>query len=583
MPHDDVDLVRSRVDIVELVSQGGVLLKRTGKTWKGLCPFHDDRNPSFTVDPTIGRYKCWSCGAAGDVFTWVMSTQKVDFPEALRQLAQLAGVEIKGRSRKDSSERENYERAMGEALSFFRAEFAKSKEARDYCEGRGLGPDIVDAWEIGYAPRVDEALPMHLQKQGVPLAPCVDVYLLDRDAAGGYFSRFRGRLMFPIRDARGQLVAFGGRIIGDGQPKYINSSDTPLFSKRRVLYGFDRARDAIAASKRAVLVEGYLDVIACHRAGVKEAVASLGTSMSEEHAKLLARWCERVVVLYDADRAGQQAAERAAELLRAEKLSVRIALMPPGSDPDTMLRNQGAEALKAAAAGGMSPLGFRMRQLEASLAPEDEAYWAEAVAALSESDSHLEVDRYVVELAGRYPGLRDPKAAQRTLWRMVQAARRSRGVAGGGQVAVQMPAAAKVAASERVLLVGLFGEEAESAWMALVEDVDRLVSPIARDVAEALRGLGQKPPGPPGEWLPRVEPEELRENLAEYGFDQTTIVNADAIAGAVADLERRRELAELHVARQQASGDDELRAIQVRLERLKGVPPAAEGSPEQKS
>ena len=417
---DERDEIRSRIDIVELVG-GRVALRRQGKSFKGLCPFHDDKTPSFTVDPATGRYRCWSCGEAGDCFTWVMKTQHLEFPEALKELAIKAGVELKARGPSaPAGQREAQRAAMAEALVFFRESLARNEVARAYVQGRGIDEASVATWEIGYAPDSFESLTQRLRQKGHDLNECKSLFLVDERERGGVYDKFRGRLMFPIRDERGELVAFGGRLLGDGQPKYINSSDTPLYRKSRVLYGFDHAKDAIAKSRRAVLVEGYLDVIACHRAEEKTAIASLGTALSEEHAKLLKRWAEEVTVLYDADAAGQKAAERAVELLRAEGIRVRVALMPEGEDPDTLLKRAGPSAVRKAVEGGLSPLDFAVGQLETRLKPEDEAFWESLVALLAAAPSSLEIERHLDRFSGLYPGLRDPMAARKRLERLIE-------------------------------------------------------------------------------------------------------------------------------------------------------------------
>ncbi len=416
---DERDEIRSRIDIVELVGSR-VSLRRTGKTFKGLCPFHDDKTPSFTVDPTTGRYRCWSCGEHGDCFTWVMKTGNVEFPEALKELAQRAGVELKSRGPSAPPGLRDAHRAlMVEALAFYRESLERSSPAREYVDRRGLDAATIGLWEMGFAPDSFDALTNRLRAKGHNLAEAKALFLVDERDRGGYYDKFRGRLMFPIRDERGELVAFGGRLLGDGQPKYINSSDTPLYRKSRVLYGFDHAKDRIAKSRRAVLVEGYLDVIACHRADETAAVASLGTSLSEEHAKLLKRWVDEVTILYDADAAGQKAAERAVGLLREEGLRVRVALMPEGEDPDTLLRKAGAPAVRKAVEGGLSPLDFAVGQLEAKHGPEEEEFWELAIALLATAPPGLDVERHLDRLSGMYPGLRDPVAARRRLETMI--------------------------------------------------------------------------------------------------------------------------------------------------------------------
>lgn len=350
-----------------------------------------------------------------------MKTAHVEFPEALKELAEMAGVELKNRGQAPPPGlREAHRAAMTEAQAFFRECLTRSAPAKEYLERRGIDQATVDTWGLGYAPDSGEALLHRLRQKGHNLTECKALFLIDERERGGYYDKFRGRLMFPIRDERGELVAFGGRVIGEGQPKYINSSDTPLYRKSRVLYGFDRAKDRLIKDRKAILVEGYLDVIACHRADEIGAVASLGTAMSEEQAKLFKRWVDEVTILYDSDAAGQKAAERAVGLLRAEGLRVRVALMPEGEDPDTLLRKAGPAALRRAVEGGLSPLDFAIGQLEARHKPDEEDFWKELVEILAAAPANLEIEKHLDRLSAMYPGLRDPAAARKRLERMVE-------------------------------------------------------------------------------------------------------------------------------------------------------------------
>jgi len=414
----EIDDIRSRIDIVSLVGRS-VNLKKTGKNYQGLCPFHDDKRPSFSVNPIIQRYRCWSCGESGDIFNWVMKTQNVEFGEALETLAKEAGVEIskKGGGVAARSERAKNLEIMEAANTFFVDQLSKSMLATEYLSKRGMSAEVISDWEIGYAPDVGEALAVHLKKLGFSLSLCRSLFLVEEDNQGGFYDKFRGRIMFPIRDDRGDLVAFGGRVIGDGMPKYINSSDTPLYRKSKVLYGANIAASAVARDKprRMVLCEGYFDVIACHEAGVRGAVASLGTALSEEHADKLARWSDELVVLYDADSAGQKAAERALEVLKPKKLAVRVALMPKGSDPDTLLRESGPEAVKQAVEGATTPTAFRIRQIVALHEEKDAAFWSAIVEALVHASDIPEMERYIEQLVSEHAGVRDQLTVRESL------------------------------------------------------------------------------------------------------------------------------------------------------------------------
>ena len=585
---DERDEIRSRIDLVELVG-GRVALRRAGKTWKGLCPFHDDKTPSFTVDPTTGRYRCWSCGEHGDCFTWVMKTQNLDFPEALKELAQKAGIELKSRGPSAPPGLRDAHRAiMAEALAFFRESLAKTPAAQAYVEGRGLDAAAVETWEVGYAPDSFEALTNRLRQKGHNMAEAKALFLVDERERGGLYDKFRARLMFPIRDERGELVAFGGRLLGDGQPKYINSSDTPLYRKSRVLYGFDKARETVAKARRAVLVEGYLDVIACHRAGETTAVASLGTALSEEHAKLLRRWCDEVTILYDADAAGQKAAERAVGLLRAEGARVRVALMPDGEDPDTLLRKAGAAAVRRAVEGGRSPLDFAVGQLEAKHSVEEEEFWTLLVGLLAAAPPGLDVERHLDRFSGLYPGLRDPVAARRRLEAMVAERRPSPPKASRPERPARRdapdaprdepPGEAAPMLRERLNRIEATFFQAfyvpefrRTAWMfAGREELFMTGSGLA--VARAIRAAfpSGPPEGEPRVWLARLPDAEAQAMADLNDRLLPTPMSEDEFAGAIERLRRQSALRDFQRRRRTAMTDDERQRLHLENKEING-------------
>ncbi|MCW5942965.1 MAG: DNA primase [Fimbriimonadaceae bacterium] len=587
---DDLSEIRSRVDLVDLVGRQ-VALKRAGKHWKGLCPFHEDSNPSFSVSQDVQRYRCWACGESGDVFTWVMKTQRVEFPEALRILADLAGVKLthKREKREDLSDHRTIMRA---AQEFFRQQLDIGAEAKSYCQNRGLDAETLVKWEIGYAPDAGDALGGFLKRKGIKLGEARDLFLVEQDSSGGYYDRFRGRLMFPIRDDRGELVAFGGRIIGDGIPKYINSSDTPLYRKSRVLYGFHQARDAIAKSGEAVLVEGYLDAIACHRADVANAVASLGTALSEEHAKLLKRWCKRVTVLYDADAAGEKAALRATEILGEVGLDVRVALMAEGEDPDTLLRGKGAAAVARAVAQGVFPIEFRLRSIDQKHTAAEPEYWTEVVDALSAIGNAMELDRYLVAMAKRYPGSVDQLSAQRALKSEVvrrrRQARMAPGPLDGPVVRPRVAAPAKYAPEEKAVFRALFDPALRpAAWRALGED-GLVYTPAAVAVQRELsQAFAQDAPiGSAGDWLAQVSDPDVAGQLADLSFEEDPTLSESWLADCLQrlrDARDRRERLRLAEAGLDQAEDAQLAALQARLRgrrdvRQADVRPTRDGS-----
>jgi DNA primase len=578
------DEIRRRTDLAELVGQR-VSLKKKGRNWTGLCPFHDDRNPSFSVTPDMGVYKCWSCGAQGDCFNWVMETQRVDFMEAMRILAQSAGIDIPEFRAGDKGENEQMELAMAEAQAFYRDELRGDKFASDYLHDRGLDQATVDFWELGYGPSAGEVLATRLKKKGFSLSLCQKLFLIDQDQSGGYYDRFRGRLMFPIRDERSKLVAFGGRIIGQGQPKYINSSDTPIYSKSRVLYGMHHAKESIAKLEEAVLVEGYMDVIACHRAGVTNAVASLGTALADEHVRLLKRWCNRVVVLYDADAAGIKAADRAAVLLTEGGLKVKIALAPPGGDPDTLLKEKGALAVRQIVEQGMSPMEFRMVQLNNRLSPETDEYWVDVIEVLATAETPLELQKYLFPVAAKYPGIRDRQAATKALERMVAEARRKRKANARPETSRQeiipenfepkkpMPQVSDLMGAEKVIFMSLFTSGLrEKAW-PFASHEPLMKSPVGRQIALALKTI-KKVPKLGTEWVYQVTDEEAQSVLIELGIGDLEpieiVVLEDAVERLSKDLETRQARSDAEKALEDGADDEALRSINMRLSKLKG-------------
>jgi DNA primase len=369
IPQDLLERIRERTDIVALIGEY-VQLKRRGRNYVGLCPFHEERAPSFTVSPEKQMFYCFGCQAGGSAFNFVMLKEDLPFAGAVRFLARRAGITLPEddtpEARRRESERAALLRAMELAARYFCARLgdAAGEKARRYLESRGLDEATIAAFRLGYAPPVWRGLSDALAGRGIAAEVLERCGLAARSTAGeGLYDRFRDRLMFPITDRRGRVIAFGGRALDEGAgPKYLNSPETPLFAKRRALYGFDRARDVMARQGEAVVVEGYLDLIACHRAGVSWAVASLGTALSQEQAMELSRLARQVVIAYDADSAGSAATLRGLEILQRLGARLRVAELEPGEDPDSLLRKQGAAALKATLEAALPLYEYRLRR-----------------------------------------------------------------------------------------------------------------------------------------------------------------------------------------------------------------------------
>lgn len=571
---DERDEIRARIDIVDLVGQK-VLLKRAGKHFKGLCPFHDDRTPSFTVDPTLGRYRCWACGEKGDAFNWVMKTQNVDFSEALKILAAMAGVTLKRSRPGEESKRLRQLQIMKLAQEFFGAQLAASKAATEYCESRGFDAVLREDWGFGYAPGGDSELATYLRKQKVLLSEARELFLVEDDGTGGYFDKFRSRLMIPIFDERGDLIAYGGRIIGEGQPKYINSSDTPLFKKSKVLFGMNRAKESIGRQQEAILVEGFLDVVACHRAGLTNAVASLGTSLAEDHARLLKRWCKRAVILYDGDEAGSKAAARAIDVLEAAGLEVRVARLPVGADPDTILKSAGPEALKRVVAEGLSPAEFQLMRLELVFDPQSEGFWSGAVDILASSKSMAEIERLTAELSKKHlGGARGMEEAFRQRVRNELRARAKASKPARILVAAPEGNLGEVPAAEQVLFRAFLESELRrEAYMAIRNGL--VGSERGREIAKAiLNAFPKSPPqGQASSWIDSVEPEAIREELADMSTPKGGPVLVERFPLAVTPGELADVLIQLQALKDQeqirsasaADGVPELSTIQETL------------------
>jgi DNA primase len=340
--------LRSAADIVEVIGEH-TRLKKAGRSWKGLCPFHNERTPSFTVDRDKGLYHCFGCGAGGDVIHFVRQIDRLDFPEAVEALAGRFGVAIPKRASRGPRDdrREKLLEATAAAQRFFAVELAKEKNpAAQYLDGRGVPVELWQKLGLGYAPDSWDALGRNLSG-AFPEGLLIEAGLLQPRAEGkGAYDRFRNRLLFVLRDDRGRPVGFGGRVLGPGQePKYLNSPESPIFQKKRTLYGLSQARDAIRRRERVVLVEGYFDHLALWRAGVEETVASMGTALTPEQTEKLRRLCERVVLCYDGDEAGRAATRAAIALCLAQGLRVTVARLPEGEDPDDVLRSAGPQAL----------------------------------------------------------------------------------------------------------------------------------------------------------------------------------------------------------------------------------------------
>jgi len=445
IPQEIIEQVKDRTDILDIVS-GYVTLSKAGQNFKGLCPFHSEKTPSFMVSPSRQIFHCFGCGEGGNAFTFVMKMEGTNFPETVRELARKAGIAVPEvapgtRPSQDSGNREKLEQLNEAAQAWFAQNLTSAeagREARLYLKERGMFEDTLEAFGFGYAPESWDGLLKYLLKGGFTIQDLLAAGLIvQKESAGktprdasGYYDRFRSRVMFPIRDLRKKVIAFGGRILGEGMPKYLNSPETPLFNKSRALYLLEKAREAAGKTDTLIIVEGYFDAIALHQAGITNVVATLGTALTPDHVRTIRRYVKRVVLLFDPDEAGVRAALRTLDLFMDSALGVKVISLPDGDDPDTFIRNQGTEVFARLQELAPSLLDFAVaHSLEkaGSTSIEDRIRSVdEVLRILQKTNNRLEKEEYTKRVAERlgvnqqrlierYPELRprEPRPARR--------------------------------------------------------------------------------------------------------------------------------------------------------------------------
>ena len=354
IPEDKLLEIKDAASIEEVVGQY-VKLDQKGRNLLGLCPFHSETKPSFTVAPDKGIFYCFGCGAGGNVISFIMLYHRLSFPEAAQELARRYGIpislkEMGPEGAKQAKKRTTAYEANTAAAAFYAATLNSSEgqPGRAYLKKRGLTPEIVRSFQLGFAPDSWDSLRRHFQSRGIPLELAQEVGLLAPRERGGFYDRFRNRIIFPIFDRQSRVIAFGGRTIGDGEPKYLNSPESLLYSKGRTLYGLPQAAEALRHSGVALVVEGYLDLIALQVKGISNVLATLGTALTREQVRLLKSLADKVVLVYDGDAAGAKAMMRALPLFAQESLAVRALPLPGGLDPDDYARTHGVELFRTA-------------------------------------------------------------------------------------------------------------------------------------------------------------------------------------------------------------------------------------------
>jgi DNA primase len=500
MADDAVERVRAASDVVAVVSQY-VSLRKVGRSWKGLCPFHQEKTPSFTVSPERQTFHCFGCGKGGDVFGFVEEAEKVEFGDALRLLAERAGIQLPTHRAAPESSEALYE-ACREAADFYRRSLQDAvtgRRARDFLKRRGIEGETEERFGLGYAPGGWDALSGRLAGR-FPEALLVRAGLaIERDGRRGLYDRFRDRLVVPLRQATGRVVGFGGRTMADEEPKYLNSPETPVYRKGRFLFGLGEAREALRQSGEAILVEGYFDVLGLAQAGFPDAVAAAGTALTPEQAALLARYVSRVCVVFDGDSAGAAATVRALAPLLSAGLEVRAGRLPAGEDPDSLVQKNGAAAFAAVREAAESPAGYLCRSADEGAAGHGRA--VAAVVELARSLDDLGRREALLMEADRRLGVgveRLRRAAEREAARLRSVVTEPAGGAGAG---APPPSGARpsgpVPFVEQSLLALLVSAPALAAQAHERIPEAWITHPAARG---AWAVIGREPEGGPARW-----------------------------------------------------------------------------------
>lgn len=409
-PDEVIEEVRSSNNIVDIIG-GYVRLQKKGSSYFGLCPFHNEKSPSFSVSPNKQMYYCFGCGAGGNVFTFIMEYENQTFPEAVKILADRAGIALPEAELTEEQKRERNKRQLLLEINktaanyfYYQLNGDQGQQAREYLENRRLSKETQIHFGLGYASKYSNDLYLYLKKKGYQDQILKETGLLTYDEKRGAHDKFWNRVMFPIMDVNNRVIGFGGRVMGDGTPKYLNSPETMLFDKSRNLYGLNYARTS--RKPYMIICEGYMDVIAMHQAGFTNAVASLGTAFTAQHSVLLKRYTQEVRLAYDSDGAGQKAALRAIPILKSAGINVRVIHMDPYKDPDEFIKNLGTEAFQERIDAAESSFMFEISVLEKNYKqsdPEGRASFMKAMARrLLEFPQELERNIYIDAIAGRY-------------------------------------------------------------------------------------------------------------------------------------------------------------------------------------
>ncbi len=571
IPDSVIEDIKSANDIVDVISER-IPVKKAGRSYKASCPFHDEKTPSFNINTERQIYHCFGCGVGGNVITFVMEYDKIGFLEAVRELAQRAGISLPERGGAAETDDPVYS-ANALALGYFRECF-KGQEggaARDYWRGRGIGEDITEMFQIGYAkPGWDGLLK---KAAGEKVSPVVleEAGLVIKRDKGGHYDRFRDRLIFPLLWTGNRAVGFGGRALDDSEPKYLNSPETRVYHKGSYLYGLAQARPALRASREAILVEGYMDLLSLYEAGFHNTVASSGTALTPEQARLISRYADRVFVVYDGDAAGTVAATRAAELLVRMGVKVRVASMPEGSDPDSLVREKGPSAMKDALSTARDFIDFLLSVDPTETADDRERVARKLIETVSRIEDPIKADLMLEKVAAALSIGRG--ALTRALETKRGELNRKAPAAGTGSGARKLPGAparkvtgAELAAQKGLLAVLVAGGAAADRAREELEPADFTDSAV-RSLAERL--LAASGPVDVGALVDRVESPEEAAIITEISFIPMDDENGEDVCGDYIRTIRRTgieaeiEVVEREIETAEMTGDEEKLLSQV--------------------
>jgi DNA primase len=548
---DFVERVRAATDIVALISDS-VPLKKAGRKYRGLCPFHPEKTPSFYVDDQKGVFYCFGCQTGGDSFKFVMLRENVEFLEAARLLARRTGIPVpqSGRGGRPS-EREALVAAHRAAADFYHELLRTRPEAgaaREYLRARGITDETIARLKIGFAPDRWDTLKSHLTAKGFTSELLVTGGLLSRkDGTGpgssaGTYDRFRNRVLFPIRNLSGDVVGFGGRILGAGEPKYLNSAETPIYNKRENLFGLDLTRPGIRDAGEAVVVEGYFDFASLFQAGVVNAAATLGTAFSEEQVSLLRRFTERVVINYDPDTAGTNATRRSLDLLLAQGFKIRVLQLEPGADPDEFVRKKGVEAYRSRLAS--APRYFEYLLERATTGRDLSDYEAKSAALrevlpiLSQVPDRIERAGYVNALAEKL-GIDDAVMLAEIKDALLKGGTGARAGATALRGKGAAPAARAMESETRLVRALLESADLRAELLGLLSE-DDLAGTAIEAVVRAVEGLGRAGQEISYPRLSEVLLEPARSLLARIAMEPEPVVSSSEALRCVESIRVRR-------------------------------------------